>query len=234
MKSNVPNESEDFVNKFVSMLKSYAHAVDAISSAIDGYFAEFGEPPPEDMMKEIIIKVVRKFNVTFDKLLADIKEYKITKEKKYNEFILKYATGLYKSKLKYMHSKKDASVFTKLILPKINQEHIKQIADDFDMREDDVEKDIKSEFLKIQDYAGLNENAMNENSDIAKSVYQYGISRGIKSERNGNSMVMYVTPTNNQMKYLRNKSGEFMHNNSRVSFKHDPHEPTKIKFTWDF
>lgn len=234
MKSNVPNEGDNFVNKFVSMLKSYEHAVDSISSAIDGYFAEFGEPPPEEMMKEIIIKVVKKYNVTFDQLLADIKEYKISKEKKYNEFILKYATGLYKSKLRYMHSKKDASVFTKLILPKINQEHVKQIADDFDMSEDDVEKDIKSEFLKIQDFAGINEDAISENTDIAKSVYQYGISRGIRLDREGNKMIMYVIPTNKQMEYLRHRSGSFMYNNSRVSFTHDRHEPTKIKFTWSF
>ena len=101
---------------------------------------------------------------------------------------------------------------------------------------DDLDQDG---LKKIKNYLNTKNsvppNKINEGeSDIAKSVYQYGISRGIKSERNGNSMVMYVIPTNKQMEYLRNKSGEFMYNNSRVSFTHDRHEPTKIKFTWNF
>lgn len=83
----------------------------------------------------------------------------------------------------------------------------------------------------------VKETNLNEGvSDIAKTVYQHAVNSIKHVARDGNTLTMYGAPTPNQMKYLNGKSGSFMFGdkNTRINYYHDPREPRRIKFTWNF
>lgn len=232
MKNDIPDSNDDFLKD----INSYEGAVQYISNIIDSYLAEFEEVPSEDEMEELLDPVAKKYNKPFEQVADDVGNYKINKS--YNDYIVKYATALYKKTLKYLGSKKD--IVTKAVFPKIDPSHVLQISKMFNLNKNTVLTDIETEFLKIRDHAGVNENLkINEGpANIAKSVYQYGIDRGISPDRDGNSMIMRVMPTIRQMRVLQNEKGEFEvgdgYFKTLVQFERDPHNRAYIKFTWSF
>ena len=70
---------------------------------------------------------------------------------------------------------------------------------------------------------------------IARSVFTFYVNARKTGERSGDTITAYERPTEKQMKYVKGKSGSFKWGGMTrpVYWINDPHEPDKLKFTWN-